>query len=212
MDPGAQPGRDAAPEPDEASASHEGPRERAARSYWQRIGQQKRQLLLVRADAARRRTILQWALDEVARVLAHPLFFVGEIVFHAGWIVLNTGWVPGVTPWDPYPFSFLLGIASIQAFFVGLLILMHTRYEARIGELREETELQVALHAERETTKLLRMMVEVHRKLGIASTERDTELHEMAKPLEPDHLLDETREELDDEEADNAPPPLNGGG
>lgn len=182
---------DQAPSPGSAA-------DEAAHRYWKRVDRQKDEILVVREDALRRRTLLQRWLERVAQTLAHPAFFLGEAAFHVLWVLANSGWVPDITPWDPYPFGFLFGLASVQAFFVGLLILMHTRFESRIGELREEIDLQVALHAERETTKLLRMVAEVQRALGITSCEFDAELREMAQPLRPDRLMRETEEHLDD--------------
>src|SRR5690606_23965165 len=98
------------------------------------------------------------------------------------------------------PFSLLTGLASAQALFIGLLILMYEERSAEVEEVRAETELQVSLHAERETTKLLRMMAEVHRALGIRSEEHDAELAEMEQPLDPERLRETTEDELEREE------------
>lgn len=80
--------------------------------------------------------------------------------------------------------------------WIALLILMQETHESRIAELREETDLQVALHAEREATKLLRLMLDVHRALGIKSPELDDEFDEMARPLDPDRLRESLEERL----------------
>lgn len=156
----------------------------------------KDEVLNVRADAVRHRTALQHVLAAVSKVLAHPLFFFGEVALHVGWIVLNAGVLPGTTAWDPYPFSFLTGMASVQALFIGLLILMYARHEAMIAEVREEMDLQVALHSERETSKVLRMLTDVHHSLGVASAEHDRELEVMSQPLDPVHLKRTTEEHI----------------
>jgi uncharacterized membrane protein len=65
------------------------------------------------------------------------------------------------------------GLASMQALFIGLLILMYAQHESHIAEGREEVDLQVALHSERETSKVLRMLTELHNSLVIRSNEHD---------------------------------------
>lgn len=160
----------------------------------------KDEIINVRAEAARSRTPLQRALVRVARAISHPWFFAAELALHTGWVVMNTGWVPGISPWDPYPFGLLAGLASVQALFIGLLILMYAEQESRMGEVREEMELQVALHDERETSKVLRMLTEIQDALGIHGAERDRELELMSKPIDPEQLREVTRQHI--EEAD----------
>lgn len=167
-------------------------------SYWRRLRRQKQEILSVRADAVRRRTPLERLLAAVARRLAHPAFFAAEAALHLVWVALNAGWVAGVRPWDPYPFPLLAGIDSMQALGIALLILMHQERDARVAELREETELQVALHDERETTKLLRMMRELHDALGVRGAERNEELDEMSEPLDPQRLRESLETRLRD--------------
>lgn len=168
----------------------------ARRSYWKALRRSKDEIINVRADAVSRRTPLEAAIARMARMLAHPGFVLAEAALHGGWIVLNTGVVPGVEPWDPYPFSFLTGMASVQALFIGLLILMYAEQDSHVGELREEMDLQVALHSEREASKILRMLVEVQRALGVQSQEQDEELRLMSQPLDPAHLRQVTEEHL----------------
>src|SRR5688500_4129664 len=95
----------------------------------------KREILNVRAEAVRQRTPLQRALTRIASILSSPIFFISEVVFHLGWIALNSGAVPGVRPWDPFPFAFLTGTASVQALFIGLLILMYAEHDSHISDV-----------------------------------------------------------------------------
>lgn len=172
--------------------------------YWSRIASQKRQIFNVRAESLRERTRGERMLARVASALADPRFFAAELLFHALWIGLNlnlTGWIPA---WDPFPFSALTGLASVQALLIALLLLMHSQNELRIDEVREETDLQVALHAERETTRLLQMVIELHEKLGIESKVPGDELDEMQQPLDPNQLRDVTAQQIEETEKDSA--------
>lgn len=169
---------------------------RTRRDYWGRLRRQKDQILNVRAEEAKRRSATERMLVAVAGFLAHPAFFAAELVFHLTWVLLNAFLLDARLRWDPYPFPLLTGLASAQALFIGLLILMYEDRSATVDEVREETELQVALHTERETTKLLRLVTDIHEKMGIRSPDHDAELAEMAQPLDPERLRDVTREEL----------------
>lgn len=55
----------------------------------------------------------------------------------------------------------LATIASVEAPFIALFVLMHQKRETNVEELRGEVELQVALHTEREVTMLLRLVAEL---------------------------------------------------
>lgn len=158
---------------------------------------EKREILNVREDATRRWDTLSHLIARTARLLSHPLFLAGELIFHVGWVACNVGLVAGVSPWDPYPFSLLTGVASVQALFIGLLILVYEERSARVDELREETNLQVSLHAERETTKLIQMVHEVHGALGLTTADRDPAVAEMEQTLDPHSLRDRMEERMD---------------
>ena len=166
-------------------------------SYWNRLRQQKEQVLNVRASIAQRRTGFQRIQVAAGKLVTRPLFFVAELVFHLGWLALNGWLLPRGLRWDPYPFSLLTGLASTQGLFIGLLILMYEEQGSRVEEVREETGLQVSLHTEREATKLLRMVAEIHEALAIPSREFDEELREMAQPLDPERLKDTTEKEIE---------------
>ena len=168
--------------------------------YWNQVASQKRQIFNVRAEALRERSWGDRALARVARAIADRRFFFGELSFHLAWIVLNSIALPGVSPWDPYPFSLLTGLASLQALLIALLLLMHSQSELRIDQVREETDLQVALHAERETTRLLQMVTEIHDRLGIRSEVPEDELREMRQPLDPNQLRTVTAQQISETE------------
>lgn len=158
-------------------------------AYWGEIGEQRQHVMTVRTRKARGDSSFAHVVTEAGTVLASPWFFAGLLLAHVVWVLLNLGTF-GVEPWDPYPFPFLAMIASVEAPFLALLILMRQLRDARIAELREESDLQVTLHAERQTTKLLRLMEQVHATLVPESTERDEELERMKEPLDPHRLLE----------------------
>lgn len=170
-------------------------------AYWRELRQDKDQIVDVRREEVRNEGPVARAITWIGKILSSPFFFLALLLLHAAWFALNIPGLSPLTPWDPPPFTLLATIASVEAPFLALLILMRQQQDRRVAELREDTELQTSLHTERETTKLLRMLSRVHEELGIQE-EQDPELESMMKPLDPDRLVEqlEGRMEEDEEE------------
>lgn len=167
------------------------------RSHWNRIGKDAAEILNVHTEVARRQSPVGSAVDAVGRFMAHPVLFVLIFVAHAGWVVLNLPLMPW-EPWDPYPFMFLATVASVEAPFIALLVLMYQRRMQRIADLREEITLQVTLHVERKTSMALRVLDDLEDHLGI--DEKQDGLDRMKQDLDPKRLLDEVGRDLRESE------------
>lgn len=176
--------------------------------YWGDVRRSQQQVMTVRAQEARRDSGTGRTITRIGATLASPWFFGGLLLAHLGWVVLNLGVLPGVRPWDPYPFTFLATIASVEAPFLALLILMRQLRDARVAELREETELQVSFHAERQSSMLMRLVDDIHR--TVVDRGRDTgreerrHIEEMKEPLDPERLLAALEHEVGEEEPSGA--------
>lgn len=173
---------------------------------WSDVRNKAGEILSIRDEVTRQRSRpAQW-VDAIGRVLARPLFLIAIVAFHVAWIVLNLPLMPW-RPWDPYPFTFLATLASIEGPFFSLLVLMAQQRQSRVNELREEVSLQVSLHAERKTTMALRLLQEVEGGLNIKSDQKPEVLKDFSKPLDPEHLTVDLRNELRrDESTDEATP------
>lgn len=167
-----------------------------ANGHWKDAKKGKEEILNVRREIASHRGFAGSVVQHVGNLLANPWFFILLFVFHGGWMVLNAGWLP-IGPWDPYPFTFLATIASAEAPFLTLLILMRQERDRRIAELREETELQVSLYAERETTAVIRMLREMQEQQGMKSR---VDVEGMDEPLDVKRIVKEIQGELKEEE------------
>ena len=164
---------------------------------------EKDEVLNVRAEMIKRRGWVAALIDQAGRRLAHPPFFIALLVFHLLWIVLNLRIIPGLEPWDPYPFTFLATIASVEAPFISLLVLMRQHRDERVAELREEVDLQVSLHIEREVTAVLRMLGEVQDALKVQTRMDGEALQKMEQPLDAEHLMDHLEKHLDESEGED---------
>lgn len=165
------------------------------------------EVLNVRRREEERRGPAGTAIVWVGSVLARPWLFFALLALHVGWVVVNLPalgqWLPWA-PFDPPPFTLLATIASAEAPFIALLILMRQEHDRQIAELREETSLQVAFHAEREATAQLRLLVAIAERLGIErfdgieriEGEPPLDLDALQRTLDPERLVDETREQL----------------
>lgn len=174
-------------------------------AHWQRIGKSTAEILNVRAEVTKRQTWLAAIIERIGRVLAHPAFFSALLAGHGIWVLLNLPVYPWFKPWDPYPFTFLATLASVESPFIALLVLMYQRRESRVNELREETNLQVSLHLEREITMMLRLLRETQQQLSV-TTQQDTELLEhLQENLDPQRLMQSLRRDLQREEGGDEP-------
>lgn len=111
------------------------------------------------------------------------------------WISWNTGIIPGVEAFDPFPFGLLTMVVSLEAIFLAIIVLISQNREARIGELREEIELQISTISEGEVTKLINLMVLMLEKQGI-KIEDDPELIKMLKPIDNAEIERQLEKEL----------------
>lgn len=135
--------------------------------------------LKVKADA--RRTFAEKVADWTTAALGSMPFLMGNIIWFLAWISLNTRVIPGIEPFDPFPFSLLTTVVSLEAIILAIIVLISQNRAAKIDDLREEIDLQVDIITEEELTKLMRLMVLLLEKEGV-STEEDKALQSMLRP------------------------------
>ena len=169
------------------------------RSHWDHIRDKRKEIFNVREEIERTKPAGARAVRAIGNLLANPLFFAAMVVAHAVWILANLSGLPW-QPWDPYPFTFLATIASVEAPFIALLVLMHQQRASRIHELREETNLQISLHIERQLSLALRLLDETERRLDVPSQEDHELLVELQQELDPQALVEQLRAELRESE------------
>lgn len=185
-----------------SAESHQGSEQ--PRAYWRSLHKSREEILNVRAEMMRQRGKPAVVIDSTGRFLATPVLFFILLLTHVGWVVLNVG-AFGVTPWDPPPFTLLATIASVEAPFIALLILMRQNRDSRIDELREEIDLQVVLHIEREVTRNLRLLDAIREKLDVKLDAIDGQevLDEMKEELDPKQLMTYLRKHIEEAEGDH---------
>jgi uncharacterized membrane protein len=113
------------------------------------------------------RTLSERIGDRLVALAGTGIFALLHLVWFAGWLVVNLGWVPGLSPFDPYPFSLLTMIVSLEAIFITIGVLISQNRMARLGDRRAHLDLQINLLAEQESTATLRMLGRIAERLGI---------------------------------------------
>ena len=138
-------------------------------------------------DEDARRAKMPWiyrAVGQVARFCGTVTFLVANIVVFAAWVALNQG--PEAI--DPYPFTFLLFIVSLEAIFLSIMILIGQNLVSAENERRHHLDLQINLLNERETTALLRLNLSIAEHLGI-DEDLKHEAHRLAHRTDPSAVL-----------------------
>ncbi len=144
--------------------------------------------------------------DRVAAGIAH---FCGRITFvwihvavFAAWIAYNT--LPWFKAFDPYPFTFLTLVVSLEAIFLSTFILISQNYDMRVSERRNQLDLQINLLAEQENTKMLQMLERIAKKVG-AHVSDDPQVRALEEATRPESLVQQIEEAYRDETGQ--PPP-----
>jgi uncharacterized membrane protein len=88
-----------------------------------------------------------------------------HVIFFTAWILWNT--VLPVPRIDPFPFTFLTLVVSLEAIFLSTFIMIAENRQEEISDRRSQLDLQINLLAEQENTKQLQLLEDIARKLGI---------------------------------------------
>lgn len=145
---------------------------------------------LEKQSAEKRSDGERWA-EMVTRVAGGIPFIVLHLTWFTLWITLNLGIIPGVSAWDPFPFSFLTLVVSLEAIFLSLLVLMTQNRLTQDADKRALLDLQINMLAEQESTASLQMLEKICKHLGIdyvaeeaAQLTKNTDVAEIAQKLE----------------------------
>jgi uncharacterized membrane protein len=139
------------------------------------------------------------ASDRVAEVIAK---FCGSMTFvwvHVAWfgiwVLINV--MPGLPHIDPFPFTFLTLVVSLEAIFLSTFILMSQNHDTKISERRNHLDLQINLLSEQENTQMLTMLRAIAEKVG-ANLSDDEQARAMSEETKPQKLVKQIKEREED--------------
>ncbi len=132
--------------------------------------------------------------EAIANFCGSMTFVWVHVVWFGGWIVVNL--VPGLPHIDPFPFTFLTLVVSLEAIFLSTFILISQNHDTKISERRNHLDLQINLLSEQENTKMIAMLQAIAAKLGVEADE-NSDLQALKEETEPEKLVRqiEAREE-----------------
>lgn len=137
------------------------------------------------AKALKSRSYLTRISDRLTETFGSTTFLTLNALFFTLWIAVNLNLTP-FPVFDPFPFGLLTMIVSLEAIFLSIFVLVSQNRTSYVDNLREELHLQVNLVAEEEVTKILKVLAEIRKKVGI--TKEDPELDKMIKRIDTNYI------------------------
>ena len=143
-------------------------------------------------DTSRQRSIAEHVADKITTFAGSTPFIIFHIVWFGGWILVNLRVIPGISPFDPFPFSFLTLVVSLEAIFLALLVLKSQNRMTKEADKRAHIDLQINMLAEQEGTKILNMIQRIAMNLGLEEEideamqqlSQETDVNQVAKTLD----------------------------
>ena len=131
----------------------------------------------------KRRSIAERLSELVAGFCGSMTFVYVHIAWFGLWIVFNNF---GSVPFDPYPYTFLTLVVSLEAIFLSTFILISQNHDTQLSERRNHLDLQINLLAEQENTKMLELLQAIAQKVGVT---RDPDVDVLLEPINPKKLV-----------------------
>ena len=139
------------------------------------------------------------ASDRVAEAIANfcgSMTFVWvHVVWFGIWILINV--MPSLPHIDPFPFTFLTLVVSLEAIFLSTFILISQNHDTKISERRNHLDLQINLLSEQENTQMLMMLRAIAEKVGV-NLSRDDQVRAMSEETKPQQLVKQIKEREED--------------
>jgi uncharacterized membrane protein len=146
-------------------------------------------------EVLEKRSISERVADRVAGLVGSALFVGVHAAMVLLWILVN---VRGMSQhaFDPYPFTLLGTVVSLEAVFLSSFILMRQNRMRKRAERRDHLNLQIDLIAEKEITKLLQMVGAIGAHLGLEEMQNDREFKEFSKTTSVEKLTEKLENTL----------------
>ena len=141
-----------------------------------------------------RRTTGEKIAEVIASFCGSMTFVYVHVIWFDGWIILNP-----VLPYfhfDPFPYTFLTLVVSLEAIFLSTFILISQNHETKLTERRNHLDLQINMLAEQENTKMLEILQLVAAKVGVS--DEDPTIAALLEPTDPRRLVDQIKSATDD--------------
>lgn len=161
-----------------------------------RLTQQNVEAILRMEEAAKgERTRSDLVAEAIAGFCGSMVFVWVHVAWFGIWIVINL--VPGIHHIDPFPFTFLTLVVSLEAIFLSTFILISQNHDTKISEKRNHLDLQINLLSEQENTQMILMLRAIAEKLGVEVT-NDFHLAALSEKTKPEELARQIENRYED--------------
>ena len=135
------------------------------------------------AAADAKRTVADRTADAITQFAGSMKFVLLHVVWFGLWTAFNSlPLIPSSWQIDPFPFTFLTFIVSLEAIFLSAFILISQNHEERLAQRRAHLDLQINMLSEQENSLMLRMLESIEQKLNIHCQPDAKALQEATKP------------------------------
>jgi uncharacterized membrane protein len=163
--------------------SHEPPVERSSDEPTEAVDRDIRALLERRRTDDRQRGWQDRPADGITRFTGSMRFVYFHLLVFGLWIVVNLPWFP-LPRFDPI-YVVLAMIASVEAIFLSTFSLITQNRITAEADKRADLDLRISLLAEHEISRLIRLVTEIARQIGIHTAEDP----ELAQHVAPESIL-----------------------
>ncbi len=124
-------------------------------------------ILKLEKETLQKLSTIEHIADKITAFAGSTPFIILHVLWFGGWIFINSNIISGITPFDPFPFSFLTLIVSLEAIFLTLLVLMSQNRMTKEADKRANLDLQINMLDEQESTMILRMVQKIAKHFGL---------------------------------------------
>ncbi len=144
-------------------------------------------LKALKARADEKRSFPERVADVMTKWFGSITFLMLNAIVFTGWIMINTGKIKDMEIFDPFPFSLLTTIVSLEAIMLAIIVLISQNRAGKVADLREEVDLHIDIISEQEITKILELIVQLAKKENI-DLSRDRSLRYMLRQINTDKI------------------------
>ena len=154
----------------------------------QYIAQNVESILALEETAKTNRTRTEMVADAIARFCGSMTFVWLNVILFISWVLINT--LPIIDHIDPFPFTLLTLVLSIEAIILSTFILISQNLAARIAERRNQLDLQINLLSEQENTQMIAMLEAIAEKVG-ADISHVTKVEVLREEMDPEKVVEQ---------------------
>ena len=125
--------------------------------------------------------------EAIAGFCGSMTFVWVHVAWFGGWILINS--VFTTYQFDPFPYTFLTFVVSLEAIFLSTFILISQNHETKLTERRNHLDLQINMLSEQENTKMLELLSLIAEKVGVPTD--DPAMETLKEEIEPETLVEQ---------------------